>query len=176
MPDAYDIHEGRFIQERTYTSAANDLIVGSGTVPTGKVWTLLSASYYPSVSETQDVFFSVLSRASVDYPVTFPRNIALSTSIKEPLLTEGLEMKLFPGELLRGHRGAATAGSTITIEIRYIESDLPYYAYTEPQKSVTQKKVQRSQAIASGRISEAAPGPTAVDRGGKQGGGRSEPV
>jgi len=135
-PEAYGLHDGRFVEEQYRTCAANALIVNSGIVPAGKVWTILSALVYPSVAETRTVHLGLVSRYGTEYPVTIPVSIALVSTIPLPLLTYGMEIKLFPGDKLYARRDVATAGSTMTIIYRYIENDLPYYSYEDPLKKV----------------------------------------
>lgn len=176
--DAYDLHEGRFIQERVYNSAANAVYINSDPVPNGRVQTILSASVYPNAAETRTVHYSIFSRGGNYFPVTQPVAIALSTAIQLPLLTMGMELKLYPGDSLFAFRDVATLGSTMTLILRWIETDLPFYAYVEPLKKVVQTSRQHGQAFAQGRVSPASvppsSGPGPVDHGG--GGGGSEPV
>jgi len=176
MPDAYGIHEGRFVQELVAASAANATAVGIGvTVPEGKIWTILCAEYHPSVAETKYVHFNLVTRAINTYVITEPVSVALTAARGWPLLREGMELKLFPGESVQAVRDSATAGSSMVIAMRFLESDLPYYEYEEPQKKVV--KVLRGHGSvyrSSGGISTGGTGGTSgpVERGG---GGRGNP-
>jgi uncharacterized membrane protein YgcG len=170
--DAYDLHEGRFIQEFLNGSAANGLSIAAGTVPAGKVWTVIQAAGYPSVAETQTVWFALVTKTTAIFPLTVPVSIALSAVITFPMLTEGMELKLYPGDTLRFYRSVATNGSSIQIWIRYIETDLPYYAYEEPLNKVIKSSKQHGSAYRStGSIS---PGSKSEGHG-KPGGGGSVP-
>lgn len=130
--DAYDLHEARFVQIRSASSAAGGLSVGIGPVPEGKIWTILCAGYYPSVSETKVVWYALYTQ-TINFPVTVPQSWA-ATGEQYPALTEGMELKLYPGEYLYVYRASATAGSTMTLNVRFIESDMPLYEYVEPQE------------------------------------------
>ena len=174
--DAYDLHEARFVQSRNVTSAANADSIILTAVPPGKVWTIIGSLYYPSVNETQYVSWSITS-GGVAFPVTVPVNINLYPWAF-PLVTEGMELKLYPGEYLLIQRGGHTLGSTMFAAIRYIESDLPFYAYEEPLKKVVKTSIKHGQVFRStGGISQVSPGggsPGESSSGGSSGGG--EPV
>ena len=177
--DAYDLHEARFIQSRGAASAANGISVSVGPVPAGKVWTILAGAYHPSTAETKTAFWLIYNPVTGDeFPITQPVAIALAPLIPLPALTMGMEIKLLPGEFLFVRRDSATAGSTMDIHVRMIESDLPYYAYEEPQNRVVRKVQQHGQVYrSSGAISQAASGgPGPSGHGGGGGGGGSEPV
>ncbi len=177
--DAYDLHEGRFLQSRGAASAANGVSVSVGPVPAGKVWTFLAGAYHPSATETKTAYWLIYNAITgEEFPVTQPVAIALGPLIPLPLVTMGMEIKLFPGEFLFVRRDSATAGSTMDIHTRLIETDLPYYAYEEPQNKVVRKVQQHGQVYrSSGAISQTgggSPGPSG--HGGGGGGGGSEPV
>jgi len=175
MPESWDLHEGRFIREEAKTSAADGLYIDSSTVPAGKVWTVIECSIGPSVAETQEVAFLLISRSTYQYAVSIPESVALSTLIQFPLVTMGMELKLFPGDKIRGRRAAATAGSTISMNVRYIETDLPPYDYVEPQerKRITAARHSIGKAISGGVGGGAVVPPVPPGRGGGRGG--SEP-
>lgn len=173
MPDSYEVVEGRFLNEYTATSAANDLILSGAAVPANKVWTIRLCRASCSVAETQIYWFAIVTRASVVYPVTAPASTAIAPAVSQyyPMLREGLEIKLFPGEFLRVYRAAATAASTISLNYCYYESDLPLYVYEEPQvvkrirKGVSDLRQRMSGGAAAGG------GPGSRPSGGGGGGG-----
>jgi hypothetical protein len=181
MPDAYDLHEARLLQQYVNVSAANALYAGSTVCPSGKIWTIISAGYNPSVSETQYVWFSIYNSGSTRvYPITAPVSLALTTAIPAAGLTEGMEIKIYPGEAFWVQRGAATAGSTMSFFMRYIETDLPFYSYVEPLNKVMRSKLQHGASFrATGALSIGSPGsgshagPITHEGGGS---GRGEPV
>ena len=179
MPEAYDLHESRLVQQNNSGSAADALLVDSAAVPAGKVWTIIRADVKPSAAETQVYCFQVFSATGLGYTVTLPMSVALGIAYGLPLLEQGNEMKLFPGDRLRARRAAATAGSNIVIYYEYIETDLPYYSYVEPLNKVVKAKIQHGSAFrSSGSLSTGSPGsgggPGPIDRGGK--GGVPQPV
>lgn len=135
MPDAYELHDGAFVQLQTNTSAANGLSAIVGPVPAGKIWTVMSAVAAPSVAETQ-IYWFALTNFGVTFPVTLPASIALAPAVQQfyPLVREGMELKMFPGEYLTAYRAAATAASTISIYVRLIETDLPFYVELDKHK------------------------------------------
>jgi len=143
MPDAYDVKDGRYVQCRTAWSAANGLTIacGAGVVPAGKVRTYISALISGTVAESQIFWFAVQS-ATYMFPVTTPATFQITPAqqVFYPLVREGMEIKLFPGETLYALRQAATAGSGIGIYSRFIDVDLPYYSYEDPLKKVIQKR------------------------------------
>lgn len=142
-PEAYHLREARFLQAESSQSAADALNIAIGTTtPANRVRTILTAFQTCSVSETQVVWFAI-NNFNTFYPVTIPssRLITPVVSLFNPCLTEGMELKLFPGERLYALRAAATAGSTMSGFIRFIESDLDLYNYDEPQMV---RRMQRS--------------------------------
>jgi hypothetical protein len=181
MPDAYETFDGRFVQYKTSVSGANGHFVTVGPVPPGKVWTVLSAIGYPSVDETQDYWFSVFKSGVAQFQITHPEEHIFDISEENymPMLREGMEFKVYPGEYVMFSRDGHTAGSTVTLFIRFLETDLPYYRYTEPLKSVVQvKRAHGSVFRQTGGISTGGgagtPPPAHGATGG--GGGGSEPV
>jgi hypothetical protein len=180
MPEAYDLHEARFIQYLSYTTAVNGTLVLLGPVPSGKVWTILSGSLYPSVNETQSFWWGIRNPAGTYFQITTPTSLNLNTGATAfgcPILREGMEIKLYPGEYLTGHRSSNTAGSTLSGYIRFIESDLPFYSYSEPLKKVVEaSKTHGSVYRNTGGISTGGSGTSggSIVRGGKTGG--SEPI
>jgi hypothetical protein len=185
MPDGYELHDARFPQIAFATSAANGLVQAIGPVPPNKVWTILHAFATNSVGaggETQYYWFGVSSDLAIYYPITRPVNQLVDNSVAQyfPMLTEGMEIKLFPGQYIAARRAAATAGSTLIIYIRYFETDLPYYKYTEPLNKVVESKMKHgsiSRAMATGAVARGGAGFVphgGVPHGG--GGGTSEPV
>jgi len=178
--DAWDLHEARLIQEIAVTSGANALSVYSALVPAGKVWSILGAACFPSVTETRTFWFAISGRSLTLFAITRPQSFAFTTAVNQqiPCLTEGMEIKLFPGERIYAFRDVATAGSTISLVCRYVESDLPFYAYKEPQKEITRAKLRHGSVYrSSGGISPSGGG--GISGGGHPpggGGGGSEPV
>ncbi len=178
--DAYELHDGRFIETVGVWSAANALVCEGTTCPEGRIRTLLQAWATCSVGETQDYWFSIKHRDSVYYPITAPQEFIVNGAINRtvPCLREGLEIKLFPGDKLCVHRDANTVGSTLGIYTRWIETDLPYYSYVEPQNKVMRSTMKHGSTFrSSGGISPSGGGagpPGPVGGGGHAGG--SEPI
>lgn len=180
--DAYELQETRFVQEFLNGSAANGLNISAGPVPKEKTWTVMAASAYPSVAETRTVFFAIVTAGGSIFPVTTPVSIALSPTILFPLVSEGMEIRLLPGDSLRFIRDVATAGSTIELRIRYVEADLPYFVYDEPQKKLVKMKQRRISVTPTAALgfspttfpTYSIP-PVGVPRGGGGGGGGGEP-
>ena len=178
--DAYELYESRFVQWAWIWSAAEALFVPSAVVPEGKIRTLIGAGYRPSATETENVQFQIY-RPGLMIPVTQPVSFAyvLGSDLWLPLLTDGMELKLYPGECLMAKRDGHEAGTTMGLIIRYIESDLPYYAFEEPQKRVVKASLKRGSVYrSSGGISErTSPGPSAPLEGrGRGGRGSPEPI
>jgi len=175
VPDGYELHDGRYTQVLNSTSAADALNVFLGPVPANKVWTILAARYLPNVSETRTVWWSKWNSLIGAFPLTIPASRLLNTVIPNPLVIEGEELKLYPGEYLAAYRDVATAGSTMGIGIQFVETDLPYYSQVEPQRKLTQRRSDRIyQAVTGGAGRTGGSGP-----GGGRGGGRGgapEPI
>lgn len=179
MPDAYEIAEGRYLNETSNVSAANGLSITVGPVPANKVWTIRVARCNCDVAETQVYWFAILTRASVNYPITVPQSVTITPAAQRyyPALTEGMEIKLFPGDHLVAHRAAATAGSVISINVCYYETDLPLYVYDEPQIVKRQKRgVSQLKSVVGGGISGPRGEGGAEGGGGEGGGGRGLPI
>lgn len=170
--DAYPLHEGRFIQVAYANSGANGLSIGLPAVPAGKIWTVLQGLILNDVAggETQYIWFGVGNDGVLYYPVTRPvqQLINPTTFMYFPLLTEGMELKLWPGDVLVARRAAATVGSTFSIYIRYIESDMPLYEYIEPQikSRLLRSTIATMQRSGAGAVSRSLP-----PRPGREGGG-----
>jgi len=179
MTEAYETHDARFIQYVQMGSPANGLILTSGAVPAGKVWTIIEACIAPSVAETQDYWFAV-NVSNNYFPVTVPREFTPDPATLKyfPMLNEGMELRLYPGEKLAALRDAATAGSTFSCYFRFIETDLPYYKYVEPLKRVVQSTRKHGAVYRStGGISESgAPSGGHGDTGGGGDDGNPPPV
>lgn len=143
MPDAYDVHDAQFLQWKLGTSAADALTVGLGAVPDGKVWTVLMAVLYSSIAETQDYWFSVYNSKSGNHCVVRRRleaSVGTTAQLGHPFLEEGLEMKLFPGDYLQAYRDVATAGSTLSLQMRFVETDLQYYVELDKHKVLRRRQ------------------------------------
>lgn len=171
--DAYDLHDGRFIQAPTWASAANATALDSAVVPAGKVWSILSLTYYPDVAETRTVVISILARDGQDHPIRIPATIALSPSLRYPGLTEGLELKMYPGESIHISRDVATAGSVMRGRMRMIETDLPYYSYEDPLKKVIAQPLKHGSIFRGARAGGAGGGGWPEGGGG---GGSPKPI
>jgi len=172
----FDLHEGRQVQNKAKTSAADALFIKGDSVPDGKIWTIIAAALYPSVAETRVVLFERNAKDFGPYPITIPFSASLDTTIRYPMLTEGNEYLLLPGESITGRRIAATAGSTITLYFEFVESDLPYYSYIEPVRKLVSKRSSRILQAATGTgaaFSSPVIGPRGGDRRGESG---SEPI
>lgn len=175
MPEAYHIGEARFLQNLSLLSAPNALFANIGPVPRNCVWTILSALAYCDVTETQTYWFAVVSLDTNRYPVTAPASITIAPAVTQwyPMLREGMEMKLYPGESLYALRAAATAGSVIGIWARVIESQMPLYEQFEPQQQ--RKRISASPSnIGRGIVGHILPG-RAPGSGGEGGGGGEPP-
>ena len=176
-PEAYGLHDGRFVQEKSAQSAAVATQLQLAPVPADKVWTIIQGAYFPDIAETRTVQFLVVTKSSWEFAISNPAAVALGPNIRLPVVTEGLELRLFPGDVLRIRRDAATALSTMIMGIRYIETDLPYYSYEEPLKKVA-RVTQRHGSVyrSSGGISIGGGMPGGGHGGeGGGGGGGAEP-
>ena len=174
MPEFYELHDARFIQQGGATSAANAVAVATPPCPAGKLRTVIGAAYIPSAAETRTVWWTRGLVGGIGFPVNNPVSLALSASIPMAASGEGIELKLFPGEVLTANRDVATAASTMAIYFKFIETDLPYYSYEEPQKKVIRQIVRRGSggALSGGSSSEGG-------AGSRPGGGRErvpEPI
>jgi hypothetical protein len=175
MPDAYELHDLRFPQIFVLPSAANALSVTSTVCPVGKIRTMLAGEYVPSVAETRTCYWAIFT-AGYSMPVTYPASVALSPTIGLPLLTMGMELKLLPGEYVQIFRDVATAGSSMTMVLRYIETELPPFRYDDPQNKIRAQKFKHGQSItrgiSGGGPSGTPPGsvPPEVGGGGRRGG------
>jgi hypothetical protein len=173
MPDAYQIYDSRFISAKRGDSAVNGLFVQVGGPPVGKVWTIIAASYFPSAAETRTVFWSLISAGNIQYALTVPQAIALSTAVLYPFVIMGLEFKLFPGQSIQVNRDVATAGSTCTINIIYYETDLPPFEYEDPQNIVRAQRLKHGwnlRSISRGGGTPAGSVPPEAPSGGRRGG------
>jgi len=175
---AYRLDELGLVQEYVVNSAVAGVNLTGLIVPRNKIWTILGAAYYPDAAETRLIEFSKLTRAGIRLPLRVPQSIALSTAIRLPLLTEGNQLILLPGEALYVTRDAATAGSIMILRAQFVESDLPTMKYFDPQKLLSQDRRRRGFARASilGRAASAlgAHSGEGGEPGGEPGGGGGE--
>lgn len=172
MPDSYSVHELRLAQEYLLASAADQDAVGLTAVPSGIIRTILQASLNPSVAETKIVWFTVQTKAGYTYPITVPTSVALTTVVTYPLLTQGLELKLLPGDILRANRDSHTAGSTITLIVRYLDSTMPLYEELDLHAQQRRRKgIIGSIDVLSGGSRGSASGPRGGMGFGRGGGG-----
>lgn len=142
MPDAYEITDAQFIQYPNAISGAAALSVSLPACPAGRVQTVLQALAYCSAQETRVYWFTVRGVDGNHYPVTAPASVTIDPALTQwyPMLREGMELKLFPGEILYAWRAAATAGSTIAIYARIIESDMPFYQEIDKHKQLRRRR------------------------------------
>jgi len=164
------LEEARLVQYRTATSAANALLIQvTSGCPEGKIWVVTGFSYQPSVAETQVISFEKTSSKGnfgIYNPVSMNLNPAYATFIEQ-----GMEYMLLPGEALITRRVAATAGSTMTVILQFVEIDLPLYTYDEPQIVRRQQRALSSIRSAMGGSSGRGGGPGSAPTGGRPGGG-----
>lgn len=137
MGAVWRLEEARLVQNRTSVSAANADSIGMAAVPAGKVWCVLACSYYPSATETQVVSFQKVWPGIGVYGLLNPVSMALigagAGAVATPI-EQGMELFLLPGEYIQATRATHTAGSTMTINIQFVEIDMPLYTYDEPQE------------------------------------------
>lgn len=136
----YPPEEARLIQERSVTSAADALFLDiAGPVPGGHIWTLETIGVSFSAAETQNMQFQKISRSGAILAVFNPFIIACPANMRVTFLEQGLTIVLYQGETLRFRRAGATAGTTITGVVQFIESDMPLYRYIDPQSAARLK-------------------------------------
>jgi len=114
-------------------------------------------------------------------PLRVPTSIALGAAVFYPLVTEGNQIVLLPTEVIRVTRDVATAGSTMSIYLQYVESDLPTMKYHDPQKLLSQDRRKRgfsrgsilgsTTAAMGGHAGEGGEGGEGGGGGGEGGGG-----
>lgn len=179
MPDAYLVSDGRYIGEDVRVSAAGATSLDSTPCPENYVRTILTAGYQCSAVETKTLYWAIVRPSGNVFPITIPIAQAMNANLF-PLVEQGMEVKMFPGEILRIYRDSATAGSTMAMYIRFIESPLPIYQQYEPQKDVLAQKFRRGsitrvlRSVAGGSYGGSPP-PGAGGREGAGGGGRGLP-
>jgi hypothetical protein len=177
-PEAFELYEARNVQERVISSAVAAVQVTSVAVPEGKIHTIRFVNYAPDAAETRTVYAAIVSKQATIFAITRPVSIALSASIRFPVLEQGNELKLYPGEYIIIYRDVATAGSVMNVWWSFIETDLPFYSYVEPLKKVAPSPrrhatIFRSAAGGGGGVGGAGGGGHDLPGGG---GGGPEPV
>ncbi len=116
------IDEVRFIQEQTETSAAGATGITISLVPARRIRIIYAADVKPSVAETQDYACSLRTKAGNDITLQNDNNQDLTTAIGYALRRI---VTLYPGEQLVFFRGAATAGSTFSARVVFVELGVP---------------------------------------------------
>lgn len=166
-PEAYESHDLRLVQERSNTSAADALFLQLPACPEHKIWSVIGIGYFPSVAETQVVSLHKVSRSGAYFGINNPTSFNLNPGIYG--VDQAAPFQLFPGESIIVRRVAATGGSTMSLKMQFIETDLPLYDYVEPQEALRQKKFASSIRKVMSRTGGAGGGSGA---GGGFGGGR----
>lgn len=134
MAAPWQLHEARLVQIRSITSGAGDVLISfaNSPVPAGKVWCVIGVGYKPSVAETKVIAFERITASAYGVallnPISLPLNPATATCIEQ-----GMEFFLLPSEYILARRDSATAGSTMSLTMEFVEIDLPLYTYDEPQ-------------------------------------------
>lgn len=174
--DLFDASELRLVQQRSSgPTAANALYIDCGYpgVPQGKIWTVIGVYYIPSVAETQVVSFGKYNGVQY-FPLLNPLSMNLNPT-GATCIEQGMIFYLLPGEFLYARRVAATAGSTLSMSMQFIESDMPLYHYEEPQIVLRQKRAigsirqQLGGGLASGGGGGSMPGTTGGAKRGRLG-------
>lgn len=155
---AYRLDEGRFLYDKSIASTVAGITAfdAAFVVPAGRLWTLIFASVNVDAVETRDFTLAVynLSRGGLTHGVAMRNAAAGNAPI--PLLTEGTQLLLWPGDRPQVMRSAATAGSIMTGYFRVIESDLPPLTYIDPQKLIAENrrrgKYSTALSIARGEV------------------------
>lgn len=164
MPDAYEVYEGRFLAVAANTSGAAALTSPLAAVPSGRVYTYLTAYLSTDDAVARNYWFAIL-RGAYYFPITIPQSFTVAFGVYQdfPMLREGMEIKLFPGEQLVALRSAAGAGTTLSIIARYIDSPLPIYEEYEPQvrRAQLKKRSTGQRSIGGGGGSSGGEGPEA---------------
>lgn len=140
MYGAARFDELRFVEQQSVTSAANELYVQSGAVPSGKIWTVIAAHYYVSAGETRELHFGRVTRAGTFIAHTYFGSLAVTVDSRIPGVPATDPMILFPGERLQFQRVGFTAASTISLQWYFIQTDMPFMKYHEPQREIVTKK------------------------------------
>lgn len=172
MAGTWNLGEARLVQFRTGGSAANadDVDFSGSPVPAGKCWIILAFSYAPSVAETQTISFSKVCANGTILGLLNPVSLALNPA-KATFIEQGMEYLLLPGEYIRVLRGTHTAGSSMYVDMQFVEIDLPLYTYDEPQRVKRQQMALSSiRQMLGGGTARGPVGPTLTsERGGRSG-------
>lgn len=143
--EGFQLSECRFLSDIYYVSAADALFVESAQVPNNRVWAVLQSCMFPGVAETRTVWASVMTASGNTYPLFAPVSALLNNTGRFfPVLEQGFQLYLFPGDRLRAYRDAATAGSVMYVSLRFADLDLPLYDYVEPQRQRRLRKAAQS--------------------------------
>lgn len=133
MGDAYRLDELRFPQEYTKSSAVAGTSIDCTdfVVPANTVRTILYFSYQVDAAENR--WLSIMLLGAVTHAIRGPFNYDGNNGVPCAVLEQGMEIRMLPGDRIRVDRSAATAGSTATIRIRYVDHFIPFQKWVEPQ-------------------------------------------
>lgn len=166
---AYRLDEGRWLYDKSIASAVagTSAFDSSFVVPAGRLWAVIFASVNVDMAETRDFTLCVYNalRGSLTHGIAM-RAAALAGGAPIPLLTEGSELLMWPGDRPSVIRSAATAGSTMTLYLRIIETDLPPLTYIDPQKLIAQNRRRGKFSTALSLARGEAPAPDGPGTGG----------
>lgn len=137
--DAYRPEELRFVAEFSQASAVAGTSIDTTTfvVPSNTIRTILYASLSTDIGEARNGTFKIIGNGVVHAV----RSWAWSTNNGSPIaiLQEGNEIRLLPGDRLRLDRDVATAGSTMTLYVRYIDTIMPFQTFQDPYNPARRK-------------------------------------
>jgi len=133
MGDAYRLDELRFPQEFSQSSAVAGVTIDTTAwvVPPNTVRTVLQLTYMVDVGENR--WISVMLLGATTHAIRGPFNYDSNNGAPCAILEQGMEIRMLPGDRIRVDRSAATAGSTMTLRVRYVDHFMPYQRNVEPQ-------------------------------------------
>lgn len=178
MGDAYRLDELRFIQEYSRDSAVAGTSIDCTdfVVPANTVRTILYMAYQVDVAE--DRWISVKLLGAVTHAIRGPFQYNGNNGSPCAVLEQGMEVRMLPGDRIRVDRSAATAGSTATVRVRYVDHFIPYQKNVEPQdarKKLTPFWRAAREAVGGGGVSGGG-GAEAGSGFGEPSGSAGEPV
>lgn len=133
--DAYRIDSLRFAAEYTGASAAAGVTKDCTdfVVPANTIRTILFMSYGCDVAESRSIIVKVIGASGITHAIRGAFTVDTNLGNPHAVLEQGNEVRLIPGDRLRFDRSAATAGSIMSLYVRYIDEVQPYQIYIDPQ-------------------------------------------
>lgn len=176
--DIYRADSLRFPQEFTQTStiAATWMSTTAWVVPANTIRTLVLVSYLCDIAENRYITFKIIGASGVTHCFRGPVAYDGNNGAPFAALEQGNEIHMLPGDYIRIDRSAATAGSYMTLYVRYIDHILPFQKHVDPYNTFRRRSPYLASTVGGGGEASGGGPAGGPDEGYSGPGGGGEPV